>query len=205
MFSKFLPKQEKFFQLLSELVDNILEAVNLLNTLFEDHHTNKECASQIHILENKCDDLTHRVITELNETFITPIDREDIYALTNSLDNIIDTVDAIATRLTIYKIKTPIAFGTQLAGILQSQMIIIAEVVKDLKNRKDTFKKLIEVRNLETEGDLVFREAIAQLFDTEKDIAELIKKKEILENIERSVDCCQTATVVVESILIKNV
>ncbi|MGH2575514.1 MAG: DUF47 domain-containing protein [Ignavibacteria bacterium] len=204
MFKKFLPKAPMFFDILAELSGNIYEATKLLQEMLVKHDHLGEYSTQIHILENKCDDLTHTVINELNETFVTPIDREDIYALANSLDNIIDSIDTIGTRLNIYKIKTPIHYGQELSEILLSQTKLLSDVVHSLQDRKHTMSKLISIRDLETQGDTVFREAITKLFKNEKDIIELIKKKEILENIEKAVDNCQTATLVMEGIVIKN-
>jgi hypothetical protein len=192
MFKKFLPKQEKFFDFLADLSVDILEAGKLLNEMLINHHRHLEYASKIHLLENKCDDLT-------------PIDREDIYELANSLDNIIDAMDAIATRYSIYKIVNPIPFGPQLSEILLLQVQTLVEVIKELHNYDNAFDKLVLIRNLETEGDSVFRDSMTDLFENEKDVIELIKKKEILENIERAVDKCQTATIVIEGILIKNI
>jgi uncharacterized protein len=205
MFKRFFPKQPKFFIMMSELSEHVHSATKILHEMMHKYENLAEYSTEMHILENKCDDLTHTIIKELNETFITPIDREDIYALTNSLDDIIDRMDSISTKLKIYKIKTPIAFGSQLAEILLSQTELLNGVVQVLQKPADVFTKLITIRNLETEGDTVFRESIAQLFDKESDIVELIKKKEILEDFEKAVDLCQRATIVIEGILIKNV
>lgn len=205
MLKRFLPKQEKFYNSLNEMTENILIAAHLLNDMILDHERHAEYSSKIHIIENECDDQTHTIISELNETFITPIDREDIYALTNSLDNIIDSIDVIASRYNLYKIQNPMAYGSQLTGILLKQVETLNEVVHGLKKNDNIFEKLVLIRNLETQGDIVFREAIGSLFEFEKDPIEIIKKKETLENIERAVDKCQTATIVIESILIKNV
>lgn len=205
MFKRFFPKQPKFFLMMSELSNKVYSASKLLHEMMHKNENFAEYSTEMHILENKCDDLTHTIIKELNETFITPIDREDIYALTNSLDDIIDRMDSISTKLKIYKIKTPISFGTQLAEILLSQTELLNGVVQVLQKPADVFTKLISIRNLETEGDSVFRESIAQLFNNESDIIELIKKKEILEDFEKAVDLCQRATIVIEGILIKNV
>ncbi len=205
MLKRFLPKQEKFYDLLNEMASKILDGTKLMNEMVIDNERHPEYSSKIHLIENECDDLTHHIIGELNETFITPIDREDIYELANSLDNIIDVIDAIASRYNIYKIQNPMPYGPQLAGILLRQVETLCEVIKELKNSHNIFEKLVLIRNLETQGDIVFREALAALFDEEKDAINLIKKKETLENIERAVDKCQTATIVIEGILIKNV
>lgn len=205
MFKKFFPKKDRFFELISGLCTDIQESAVLLNEMIKKHENLADYASRIDIIENKCDDITHAIINDLNETFITPIDREDIHALANSLDDIIDRIDSIATRTSIYNIKSPIPFGEQLSQILLSQVKLLTEVTKDLKEHKTIFSKLISIRNLETQGDNVFRQAITHLFDNEPDVLEVIKKKEILENIEAAVDCCQRATIVIEAILIKNV
>lgn len=204
MFKKFLPKNDRFFILLNEMAKQILDASLLLHEMLNNFDLLPEYSSKIHIIENRCDDYTHEIINELNETFITPIDREDIYELASSLDDIIDCMDTIGTRMSIYKIKTPLAFGPQLTDILLSQVKLISEVLLHLQDEHHAFKKLVQIRNLETEGDSVFRESLRQLFEHEQDLLELIKKKEILETLERAVDRCQVATLVMERIMIKN-
>ena len=204
MLKRFFPKKNKFFEILTELSDNVLEATRLLKEMFDKNENIAEYSSRIHIIENKCDDLTHQVISELNDTFITPIDREDIYALVNSLDDIVDSTDTIAMRTNMYKLKTPVSFGSQLSDILLIQTTVLASLVKNIQDPNQTTERIVQVKNLETEGDMVFRESIVSLFDSEKDVIELIKKKEILENIEKAVDRCQNAATVIEGILIKH-
>jgi len=204
MFKKFLPKQNKFFDILIQLTETMLETARALDEMFDSNENLAEHASKIHILENKCDDLTHQVISDLNDTFVTPIDREDIYSLVNSLDDIVDSIDSIASRMSIYKIKTPLQFGPQLTDILLIQAGVLNDVIKHLQDPKQTTEKIVHVKHLETEGDIVFKDAIVNLFEDEKDVIELIKKKEVLENIEKAVDKCQNAATVVEGILIKN-
>ena len=204
MLKRFFPKKNKFFDILTELSDNVLEASRLLKEMFDKNENIAEYSSRIHIIENKCDDLTHQVISELNDTFITPIDREDIYALVNSLDDIVDSTDTIASRTNMYKLKTPVSFGSQLSDILLIQTTVLASLVKNIQDPNQTTDRIVQVKNLETEGDMVFRESIVSLFENEKDVVELIKKKEILENIEKAVDRCQNAATVIEGILIKN-
>ncbi|MEO8515022.1 MAG: DUF47 family protein, partial [Ignavibacteria bacterium] len=203
MFKRFLPKQNKFFDLLIELTEAVLEAATKLDEMMDKNDNFAEYSSKIHFIENRCDDLTHQVISDLNDTFITPIDREDIFALVNSLDDIIDTIDTIASRLNMYKLKTPLQFGAQLTDILLIQTDTLNDVIKNLQKPQQTTDKIVHVKTLETEGDIVFKDALLNLFENEKDIVELIKKKEILEIIERAVDKCQNAATVVEGILIK--
>ncbi len=205
MFKKFLPQNDKFFNLLNELAENILKGAEIINEMFANSELLPENASKIHVIENRCDDLAHNIISELNKTFITPIDREDIHALTNSLDDIIDSIDTIGRRMTIYRLKGNTIFGTQLSEILLSQVKLIVDIVKSLKDHKNMSQKIFSVRTLETKGDEVFREALIQLFENQTDPIELIKEKEILEIVEKAVDRCQRAAIVLESITIKNV
>jgi hypothetical protein len=205
MFRKFLPKKEKFFELLNELAANILDGAKLFRNFMGKPEMLPEYASHIHIIENKCDELTHTIINELNETFVTPLDREDIYQLTNALDDVIDCIDSIVTRLVIYKPKSRLEFGSQLSEILVSQAEIIVQLIENLPDHKNTLQKIIVIRNLETEGDQVFKDALIQLFEKQDDVKELIKAKEILEILEKAVDRCQRVAIVMESINIKNV
>jgi hypothetical protein len=204
MFKKFLPKKEKFFVLLTELAQNVHEGTKLLHKIMENPDILSENASKIHIIENKCDEFTHTIINELNETFVTPLDREDIYHLANSLDDVIDSIDTIATRFGIYKPKKNLVFGPQLTGILLSQTEIILQIVEHLHDHKNTMQKIIAIRNLETEGDVVFKDALTYLFEKQEDVKELIKEKEILEITEKAVDRCQRVAIAIESIIIKN-
>jgi hypothetical protein len=205
IFKKLLPKKDTFFNLLTELAVNIDNASKIVHGMLESPETLSEKASKIHIIENKCDELSHKIINELNESFITPLDREDIHELANALDDIIDAIDTIAWRMTTYNLKKPTVFGPQMTEILMSQTKLILEIVNSLSDSSDSSQKIFTIRNLETAGDNVFRESIKQLFEKQTDAIELIKEKEILENIEKTVDRCQRAATVMESILIKNV
>jgi uncharacterized protein len=205
MFKKFLPKEKKFLELMTEHSKSILEGATLLNEMLVKFENISEYATKIRMIEHKCDEITHTVVHELNETFVTPIDREDLFALVDSLDNVADSLDNIANRIFLYKIKAPIQFGPQLSEIILSQAKIIVGVVQSLIENKKTFDELVKLRKLESDGDVIFYQALTQLFETEKDPIELIKKKEIIEILEKAIDRCQTVSIVVESILIKNV
>lgn len=204
MFKKFLPKQNNFFDLLIELTSSVNEAAKLLDEMMDKHENFPEYSSKIHFIENRCDDISHKIINALNDTFITPIDREDIFALANSLDDIVDTIDTIASRMNMYKMKSNLQFAPQLTDILSLQTGLLNDVIKHIQEPKQTTDKIVQVKTLETEGDVVFKNALLNLFENEVDFKELIKKKEILEIIERAIDKCQNAATVTEGILIKN-
>jgi len=205
MFKKFLPKQPKFFNLLTQITESAHQAAKLLIEILNNPDNISVLAIDIHSLENKCDMIAHTINTELNESFITPIDREDIFAITNALDDVVDGIDRVASKLKLYNLKTPLNFGPQLAKILLSQTELLNMAILNMNsNFKEIQSKLVSIRELETEGDAIFRDSISFLFENEKDIIELIKKKEILENFEKAVDKCQTATLAIEGALIKN-
>jgi uncharacterized protein len=201
---KFVPKTFKFFDLLAELSDNILKGSELIRDMITKWDNLSEYSSEIHLLEHRCDDITHRVVSELNETFITPIDREDIHSFVNSLDNVIDCIDVIANRIHLYKVKNHIEFGSQMTEIVNMQMILLSEIIHNFEEDKNITEKLTKIRNYETQGDVIFQKALAHLFEFETDVVELIKKKEILELMEKAIDRCQTVAIVIEGILIKN-
>lgn len=205
MFKKILPKEKKFFEFLDEMSKHILDAATLLNEMITKFENIGEFKSKIRLIEHKADEVSHRISKELNETFITPIDREDIFSLVHALDNVVDSIDVVASRIFMFKIKTPIEFGPQLAGLLLSQAKFISQVVKKLEDSKGTFDMLVSIRDLESEGDTIFQQAITQLFEQEKDAIELIKKKEILEILEKAIDRAQRIAIVCEGILIKNI
>ncbi len=205
MFKKLLPKEQKFLSFLNEMTNHILQAATLLNEMLVKFENIGEYKSKIRLIEHHADEVSAKISKELNETFITPIDREDIFQLVHALDNVVDSIDVIANRIFIYKVKAPIEFGPQLSEILLSQARIITDVVANLEDHKNTGKKLIAIRDLESKGDTIFQQAITQLFENEKDAVELIKKKETLEILEKAIDRAQRVSIVCEGILIKNI
>ena len=205
MLKNLLPKSPEFFKLLTEHSKMIHQAAQTFKDILDNLSDTGEKASEVHHLENLCDDITQKIQNELNEIYITPIDREDIFSLSNALDNIIDCINTITKRLNLYKVKTQIKYSTNFADILLAQTKLLEEAVAELDSKNDISQKLSAIKHYETQGDQLFVNAIANLFEEEKDVIELIKKKEILELIEKAVDRCQTATIIIERILIKNI
>ncbi len=204
MFKKLLLKEEKFFEYLKGMSNHILQAATLLNELLVKFENIGEYKSKIRLIEHDADRVSTKIFTELNETFVTPIDREDIFSLVQALDNIVDSIDVTANRIFIYGVKTKIEFSPQLSEVLLLQAKIIADVILNLRDYKNTSKKLVAIRNLGSEGDTIYQQAITQLFENEKNAIELIKKKDVLKILEKAIDRAQRISVVCESILIKN-
>jgi predicted phosphate transport protein (TIGR00153 family) len=161
---------------------------------------------QIKELEHKGDSITHEIINKLNKTFITPLDREDIYALASKLDDILDLIDASAARVIMYNVETILPEAQSLGFIILQSCHAVDKAVAMLgkKTNEQIFEACVEINALENEADRVSREAISRLFDEEKDPIQLIKWKEIFETLERATDKCEDAANILESVVVKN-
>jgi hypothetical protein len=161
-------------------------------------------AANIKDLEHKGDELTHRVIDELNKTFITPIDREDIHDLSAALDDVLDLIDGIATRIVLFRIVQPISSVPEMCAVLLSQAMEIGAAISNLQDNDHVVERCIEINRLENDADRLFQSAIATLFDEVKDPIEVIKRKEIIETLEAATDKAEDVANVLESIIVKN-
>jgi len=156
-------------------------------------------------VEHKGDTQTHEMFKKLNKSFITPFDREDIYALSSALDDILDLIDASAQRFVMYNVEKPTPEAKELAFIILKSCQTIDKAVALLGGKLEPISEYcVEVNSLENEADRVCREAISRLFDEEKDPIQLIKWKEIYETLERATDKCEDAANVLESVVMKN-
>jgi uncharacterized protein len=202
-----IPKEEQFFELFGGMTKKILEAAELLKDMLDNFKD--PAASQIRIkdVEHECDQLTHQLINKLNKSFITPFDREDIYALTSALDNIVDLIDASAHHIITYRAEKTTAVAKEFAFIILQSCRTIDKAVGSLKGKTEhnqIREFCVEVNFLENEADRVCRDAIGRLFDEEKDPIQLIKWKAIYEALEMVTDRCEDAANILESIVVKN-
>jgi len=200
-----IPQEKKFFDMLIQQSANVKEAAKYLNAMMGDFTDLEQKALNLKRMENKGDSMVHNIHEELNKTFITPIDREDIVALTSSLDDILDYVDSVADNIVMFKIKKPTKAMVELVRNLNMAMEEVDTAIhhlKDMKKPKDTKCCCVEINRLEHEGDTLYRKAIAELFDTD-DAKEIIKLKELYTNIEVAADRCEDVADVINGILIK--
>lgn len=203
---KFFPKEIDFFEIFDRASVNITKAATLLVSLMENFDNIDIRAKEIHELEQDGDMLTHDIMKKLNKTFITPIDREDLYALASRLDDILDLIWAVADRLTVFKLKE----STNEAIVMSKDLLTTAEYVhkaiKKLKekNYSHVQEYCIEINRLENRIDRGFRDALGKLFDEIKDPILIIKWKEIYEHLEDASDKCEDVANVIESIVLKN-
>jgi predicted phosphate transport protein (TIGR00153 family) len=201
---RLIPRETKFFDLFAELSTAMNEGARLLRSILEDPHDLESRVDQMQAIEHRGDKATHAIITKLNQTFITPFDREDIHRLASSLDDVLDFMNAAATRLVMYKIAQPPAASAELAGIIVLQTEELARGVSLLEKNNGVMKHCEEVNRLEDEADHVSRKAIAALFEQEKDPIQLIKMKELYEVLEVATDKAEDAANVLEAIVLKS-
>ncbi|MBP1610250.1 MAG: hypothetical protein H6Q04_2485 [Acidobacteria bacterium] len=203
--AKFFSKDEKFFKIFCEMSGHILEAAKILDTMFRDPEADLvELLAKINDLEHKGDELTHRVIDELNKTFITPIDREDLHDLSKALDDVLDMINVTADRLVLFRIKMPINEVKEMSGILLNQVKEISAAIFSLQDDEKVVNRCIEINRLENDADRLFQVAIGRLFEEEKDAIEVIKRKEIIDHIEIATDKAEDVANVLETIIVKN-
>jgi hypothetical protein len=158
-------------------------------------------------IEHEADIITHRTYEKMHRTFLTPLDREDIYNLVNKMDSVLDMIEAAAVRMQLYKIKKPAEEIKEQARILNEAIGKVKKIVhalRDKKKFKEILEDCVEINTLENEGDIVLRMTMARLFEREKDPFELIKWKEIFERIEESIDVCEDVSNIIEGIVLKH-
>ncbi len=204
----FLPKEEKFFSMLKEQSSNVVTGANEFKELVDSYNRisyskKKTFAKRIEEIELKGDDIAHKIIGELDKTFITPIDKEDIYRLAVLLDDVIDLIDKTASRFMIFKITKIDSHIRHLTNISVEIAKKIDEGIMEVSKLKNMHEFYIDVNTLENTGDDLYRTSIAKLFGKEDPI-EIIKYKEIYEFLESIINKCEDISNVIESIVVKH-
>lgn len=200
-----IPREDAYFTMFSQMTGIINQAAEVLIKMTrsskEDFGT---YAKEIKGLEHACDELTHSVTTKLNKSFITPFDREDIYALITSLDDIADYIDASARAIMMYNINEINAHIQQFADIIHKLTVELHNAVLTLERPKDISRHIIEIHNLENQADDVYFQAIGELFQNNTEPITVIKYKELYELLESANDMCEAAANIIESIILKH-
>jgi predicted phosphate transport protein (TIGR00153 family) len=198
------PREREFFDLFEEAGGNIQRAAALLEEMLRDYPDRSELAREILICEQEGDRITHDIIQRLNQTFVTPIDREDILALASSLDDVVDFTEEVADYLGLYRIEAPMEQAQALATVLHQASRQIAEALPRLRGFKDISHYTVEINRLENDGDRIVREAIASLFDNGIDPMVVIRWKDIFEKLEDAIDATEHVANIIEGIALKN-
>ncbi len=204
---RIIPRDEKFYDLFEELADKIQEGGKLFQDILSNYKESEPKVAKLKEIEHEADTITHRTYEKMHKTFLTPLDREDIYALVNKMDSVLDMIEAAAVRMYLYKIKEPTEEIVSLCRVLCQAIGGIRTIIyalKDKKNSKKILELCVEVNTLENEGDYILRHAVTKLFENEKDAIELIKLKEISERIEEALDICEDVSNIVEGIVLKH-
>jgi uncharacterized protein len=200
----FAPKEREFFDLFEEAGANIVRASALLEQLLEEWPDHGELARDVRDCEHEGDRITHDIIQRLNQTFVTPFDREDIYALASALDDIVDYIEEVSDFLGLYRIEATMDKAIEMGRILHQAARAIAGAIPRLRTFKDINHYTVEVNRLENDGDRVLREALASLFDVGIDPMLVIRWKDIFERLEDAIDSTEKAANILEGIVIKN-
>lgn len=199
-----IPRNEKFYEMFNSIAENIHSGALLLAEMFQHLEKSREYTAKIKDVEHKGDAMTHNLITKLNQTFITPFDREDIHSLTSKLDDVIDLIDAVASRFGIFKITHITPEASRLIELVCRSTQELVRAIGALKVHNNVLAHCIEINRLEHETDEIFREALANLFENERDPISLIKYKEIYEALEQATDRCEDVANILEAIVVKN-
>ena len=203
-----LPHDEKFYLYFEESAQNLVNAARLLPNLCKGSLEERtQIASQMQAFEHSGDAVTHKIYAELNATFVTPFDREDIHQLASALDDVMDIIDGCASRFVLYKIlECPRPINDLMDVLAKSVMELQRGVslLRDFRKSAELQKILEKINEYENEADSLFEQAIAELFENEKDPVRIIKLKEIYVAVETATDKCEDAANVMESLLIKH-
>lgn len=200
----FAPREREFFDLFEEAGANIVRAAGLLERMLDEWPDHGELGRDVVVCEQEGDRITHDIIQRLNSTFVTPIDREDIYALASALDDIVDFIEEVADFLALYRIEAPMAQAQDLSRILHRSARSVAGAIPRLRTFRDIHHYTVEINQLENEGDRVVRQALASLFVRGIDPMLVIRWKDIFERLEDAIDATETTANILEGIVIKN-
>lgn len=203
----FKPKEDEFFKLFVESSNVLRQGAYVLKEVMNDYTQLEEKMQQISDLEHKADDINDAIIDKLNQTFITPLDREDIYSLATMLDDVVDFLQGTMQRMVLYKAGKPTAGAGQLASVLAEcteEMVLAFDLLKNIKgNQNKILDHTNKIGQLESQGDNIYRREVALLFETCPDPIEVIKWKEILEHMEDALDHCESIGDLLRGVVMK--
>ncbi|MGH9574516.1 MAG: DUF47 domain-containing protein [Candidatus Acidiferrales bacterium] len=204
LLQRILPREQSFFRLFVEQAVNVQAGAQALVDMLENYGDPVAGAERVKAFEHAGDLITHNIVKKLNQTFITPFDREDIHELASRIDDVIDLADAVATRLITYRVKEILPGVLDLAKTVRDSTAQIVAAVRVLEEEDHILDYCIEINRLENVADHQSRELIAQLFEHEKDPVHIIKWKEIVETLEFAADKCEDVANVIETVTLKN-
>jgi predicted phosphate transport protein (TIGR00153 family) len=201
---RLIPRDDRYFDRFTDLAVRVHEAARTLDGFFSGDSTLPAAVERVKQLEHECDEISHEILRRIDRTFITPIDRDDIHRLAVRLDDVIDLIDGTARRLNLYKLTKPTDFSRQMSDVVVRITAEMVQGVERLAGRKGVIEHCIAIKKLENEGDVSYHDAVAALFAAEIPVLDVIKWKDIYENLERSVDACEAVAHILESTVWKS-
>jgi len=203
-----MPRDDKFFDLFEVSAKNMVRAAESLKDMIYSWERFDEKLEEMTQIEHQGDTITHEIMFQLNRSFITPFDREDIGLLAHSLDDVTDLIQSAADTMVLYKVKTPGKRARELVDIIVQITQEVANVMPDLRRHNANLEKIlnscVEINRLENVADTIYRTALTELFDDDSDIANIIKWREIYEHMESATDMCEDVANVLESVALKH-
>jgi predicted phosphate transport protein (TIGR00153 family) len=201
---RLIPREEKFYDDFLALADELKRGSRLLEQMLAPDRPAWDKADEIKEVEHRCDFLTHEVISRLNRTFVTPLDREDIHTLARSLDDVMDAIDASASLVRLYRLET-VRFGArELTSVISASCDQVRLALEALEHGKGMTTPAIEINRLENEADRTHQLAVSRLFDEERDPIVVMKWKETLDFLEDATDRCEDVANVLEGVVVKH-
>ena len=204
---RFIRREERFYDLFEVLADRIVEGGRLFEEIVNNYEHSEQKLSKLKEIEHEADTITHDIYHTLHHTFITPLDREDIYSLAGTMDTVLDLIESAAVRMYRYRIRGTTRELSELARILNESIGEIRTIVYSVRNKRDArmiLRACVVINTLENEADQVLRTAMMRLFENEKDPIELIKMKEIIQTTETATDICEDVSNIIEGIILKH-
>ncbi len=203
-----MPRDDKFFDLFEVSAKNMVRAAESLKDMIYSWERFDEKLEEMTQIEHQGDTITHEIMFQLNRSFITPFDREDIGLLAHSLDDVTDLIQSAADTMVLYKVKTPGKRARELADIIVQITTEVENVMPGLRRHNANLEKIlnscVEINRLENVADTIYRTALTELFDDDSDIADVIKWREIYEHMESATDMCEDVANVLESVALKH-
>jgi len=199
-----LPREDKYFNMLNQLAGQVRQGGELFVKIFQDYQNHARYGEQIKGIEVSCDELAARITQKLNSTFITPIDREDIYLLVTELDDVIDMINDLARRLDIYSVIVPRPDAAEIASLLSEATAEIENAFALFERHEGLGEHTRNISELEKRADSLYSDAVRRLFREEKDPLEVIKWMSIYEELENSIDRCKDVAEALEAVIVKN-
>jgi uncharacterized protein len=201
---KIIPREEGFYDLFEKDAANLTDSARLLQKLLQDFRDPESAHAEIRQREHEGDEITHQIMRALNTTFVTPFDREDIHRLASGIDDIVDGIEAVADLLVLHRIEQPLPEMQQQADILARSADQCQQALAGLRRMSGLDQYWVEINRLENEGDRVYRQTVARLFSGDYKAMDVLKWKDLVDQMEAAIDGCEDVANTLESIVLKH-